>query len=136
MNSKGPIWLLSILLLAIATPMVAHEAHCKDTPLGATMADMKKPYKALRKAIRDQAPPRYQALAKELLALSEKARDQSPLLVTEKKRNYAKYQDKMDEQISLLRELSISKPEQAPALLDQLQALRKQGHKRFRKECD
>ncbi|MDX1453099.1 MAG: cytochrome b562, partial [Oleiphilaceae bacterium] len=90
----------------------------------------------LRKAVREGDEASYQQLAKELLTQSQEARDQRPLLVSEKQRKMANYQKEMDKLIGLLEQLSQSPAESAKDLLDQIQQLRKQGHKKFRKDCD
>ncbi|MDX1452361.1 MAG: cytochrome b562 [Oleiphilaceae bacterium] len=136
MKIKARLSAIFLLLTLCSGVSLAHEAHCKDTPLGATMADMKKPYKALRKAVREGDEASYQQLANELLTQSKEARDQRPLLVSEKQRKMANYQKEMDKLISLLEQLSQSPAESAQGLLDQIQQLRKQGHKKFRKDCD
>ncbi len=125
-----------LLSLGLLSSVQAHEAHCKDTELGATMAEMKKPYKALRKSVREGDEMRYQALAKQLIELSLTARDQRPLLVNEEQRKMTNYQAQMDKLLGLLEQLSHSPAESASGLLERIQKLRKQGHKRFRKDCD
>ncbi len=136
MQNKLNQWLLMAALIFTASIGAAHEGHCEDTDLGATMAEMKKPYKALRKAVKAGDEALFQQLAAELLEQSRTAREQRPLLVSEQQRKMAKYQQQMDKLIELLSALSQSKASDAPALIEQIQKLRKQGHKRFRKECD
>lgn len=144
---KTPVFMrLCALLLAafmLSTQAYGHAGHCEDTDLGATMADMKKMNKRLKKAVRKDD---FEAVTKYAAALKKagtESAEYEPLMYKGQAEKFASLEDdyhayyqKMDQILTqMLAAASAQDSEQVEALFDQLNGNRKKAHKAFQKEC-
>lgn len=138
-----PLYSLLIAAILFSAQAYGHAGHCEDTDLGATMADMKKMNKRLKKAVRKDD---FEAVTKYASALKKaglESAEYAPLMYkgqAEKfaslEQDYQGYYQKMDQVLTqMLAAASAQDSEQVETLFDQLNNNRKKAHKAFQKEC-
>lgn len=144
--------ILFLLLIFLVNPVMAHEAHCRDSELGGLMKEMKSDLKKYVSSFRHKDINGMKMSLDDLILNTTKSKDKIPLkfsdreghsilsnedLNNEQEKLYFEYVEEVDKLLMLLNQLRNEKNDiEIKKLLVSIKEHTKNSHKEYREECD